>query len=113
MTDQQVFDTVVKHLLTQNKRSADHTICLYRGPHGSKCAIGCLIPDELYQPWMELTQLIEIVVEVPAIEQYTGSNYELLSNLQCIHDCVSVKGWRESLVKLAKKKGLVFNDVIK
>lgn len=42
-TEQQVFDTVAKHLLTQMQQSrstVDSTSisCLYRGPNGLKCA---------------------------------------------------------------------------
>lgn len=32
----------------------NHGICLYRGPEGTKCALGLFIPDELYQKDMEL-----------------------------------------------------------
>lgn len=47
---QETFDLVVQHLAnqkgirSQNKNGA----CAYRGENGNKCAIGALIPDELY-----------------------------------------------------------------
>jgi hypothetical protein len=55
-TDQEVFDQVANHLLTQNKRSVsatDNTLCVYRSPDGLKCAAGCLIADDEYDPRME------------------------------------------------------------
>ena len=56
---QDVLDRVATHMLTQKRRSllpddADPecpdamTRCAYRGADGAKCAVGCLIPDELY-----------------------------------------------------------------
>lgn len=50
MDRQGIFDKVVKHLLTQNRKAqADtmmgRTMCMYLTPDGNKCAIGCLIPD--------------------------------------------------------------------
>lgn len=36
--------------------------CKYRTIDGKKCAIGCLIPDDMYNPGMEHTA-VELVVE--------------------------------------------------
>ncbi|HSW91517.1 MAG TPA: hypothetical protein VLG09_02635 [Candidatus Saccharimonadales bacterium] len=38
------------------------TICYYRGPDGSKCAIGCAIPDELYDPRME-DKVVDMIMD--------------------------------------------------
>ena len=59
MNRQQVFDAVVHHLAKQGKRSTftrpgqGFSMCRYRGYGGLKCAIGALIPDELYHPRLE------------------------------------------------------------
>lgn len=53
MTLQEIYSTVRQHLLTQNARSAKNGNCLYRGPNGTKCAAGALIPDEIYTPSIE------------------------------------------------------------
>ena len=51
---QKTFDTMVDHLYKQGGPAInDIGGCLYRGPNGSKCAIGCLIPDEEYKDSME------------------------------------------------------------
>ena len=50
-TSQEVFDVVAKHLLTQNAKSMDDPwdeMCAYRGENGRRCAVGALIPDDLY-----------------------------------------------------------------
>jgi hypothetical protein len=54
-TKQALFDAVATHLLAQGKQAIDEmtNICKYRAPDGSKCGIGGLIPDELYNPEME------------------------------------------------------------
>lgn len=107
--NQEVFDRVVKHLLTQMKHSTSESnqICMYRGDRGLRCAIGCLIPDELYRPWMELTQIDQILEEVPALSQHIGEDLHLLYSLQSIHDCFKPQYWREKLVSLARNRGLV------
>ena len=62
LTKQEAFDRMVAHLREQKAFSirkldlADgETIpgCAYRGEGGVKCAVGCLIPDELYSFEME------------------------------------------------------------
>lgn len=51
---QEIFNKVATHLLTQGKRSvASDGSCMYRGPEGTKCAIGCLIEDDEYHPLLE------------------------------------------------------------
>lgn len=51
LTNQQIYDTVVTHLWTQNEvsRNDDSSSCAYYDEAtGNKCAVGCLIPAELY-----------------------------------------------------------------
>lgn len=91
MTRQEMFDKVVNHLLTQNKRCSVEDVyytnglkCLYRGSSGLKCAIGCLIPDDKYDPMMEG------MVAYNLVEHYKLSEYvpdvNLANRLQEVHD---------------------------
>lgn len=54
---QLIFDTVVPKLLAQGGRSMGTRIgsmrCAYRGEKGRKCAVGHIIPDELYDRELE------------------------------------------------------------
>ena len=51
MFAQEIFDTVVEHLRRQGHRAYKEEYgCLYRLENGDKCAVGCLIPDHLYDP---------------------------------------------------------------
>lgn len=116
MTKQEIFDKVVNHLLTQNKQCsvedasyANGLKCLYRGPNGLKCAIGCLIPDELYCPEMEGLRAMNVITSYD-IEELTG--YEYFANaLQEIHDNYEPRFWSQKLKEVAKDHCLEFNYV--
>lgn len=54
MNNQQIFDTVWKHFVTNNSRSGMHEgKCMLRTPDGRKCAAGILIPDDKYDPSLD------------------------------------------------------------
>jgi hypothetical protein len=56
MTKQQIFNKVWQYAITENHPlsfEAGSHICRYRSPEGNKCWIGCLIPDEIYEPEMD------------------------------------------------------------
>ena len=102
-SNQETFDRVVNHLLTQGKPaykvSEDYTGCMYRFLDDEQmlmCAAGCLIPDEKYTEKMEngivLTEERDIdecpnccrlVTKVIGEEGY---DLPLVSRLQSVHD---------------------------
>ena len=107
MTQQEIFDTVLAHLRKQGRASVNNVdymeLCLYRGPGGTACAVGCLIPDELYDPLIENASSIQIMgghmpygreCDAPKllpimarISKHLGvENGPLLSELQTAHD---------------------------
>jgi hypothetical protein len=96
-SEQEVFDLAVTHLRTQGRRSIvtalsgrDH--CAYRGSDGLKCAIGVMIPDELYSPDMEGASLaLSLIVDTlpPAVQKMS---MEYLHALQMCHD--APRAWR-------------------
>lgn len=92
MTNQEAFNTVVQHLRTQGepsinpKNSRYIARCLYRHPDGIKrCAVGVLIPDELYQDDMECQSVYDLVTngDLPFLSDL---DINLLTNLQDAHD---------------------------
>lgn len=106
MTAQEVFDKVASHLLTQKAKSlrvdgAGDPACAYRGAGGMSCAVGCLIPDDVYTPKMEGLSswwLVEIMgVKFPGLAIHA----ELLGRLQYIHDITAPEGWYIALANLA------------
>lgn len=66
MTNQEAFDTALAAMRAQGQPSMktvthedgyENTYCAYRGENGTRCAIGALIPDRLYNPaWDETEQ---------------------------------------------------------
>lgn len=112
-TQQELFDAVARHLLTQKVRSGDGPAnCLYRGPDGRKCAMGIFIPDADYQPRMETVSII-----VPLVWDTTGLSRGLeraAQDLQAIHDSVDPGMWADNLRWYARRRALnpaVLNEV--
>jgi hypothetical protein len=110
MTDQEIFDKVVTHLLTQNARSTDGRKCLYRGPNGNKCAAGCLIDDEHYNPSLENKSALSADVEVALLSSgIPAGALSLVGSLQSIHDVYPASVYSDRLGRLASERGLKFN----
>lgn len=117
MNKQEVFDRVVKHLLTQNKKSWSDEIydCAYRNNEGLKCAIGCLISDENYYPELErycidskelqnaiIKSGIRLKIDNDDIYDPNG-DLLFLYELQKIHDNFEPDTWPKKLFEHAKK----------
>lgn len=59
---------IADHLAKQRERSVNaKDICQYRGPNGTMCAVGVLIPDELYSTKLEQTTIMSLLMaaEIP------------------------------------------------
>ena len=117
MTNQQLFDKVATHLLTQRKAAiGKNGDCFYRkarrkGAAPLTCAIGCLIPEEKYRPEMEGTSLTNFgdissstATRIEMIRRAAGLSRKQIPlgrALQNLHDAMPVKGWREGLRRIA------------
>lgn len=90
MTNQEAFDKVWKwFIVDRNPRAVNGNICRYRtaGEIPAKCAVGCLIPDELYRPRMECRSVQRIISEyVELANFFNGVSQDMLSQLQRGHD---------------------------
>lgn len=121
MTNQQIFDKVREHLLTQNARSnarsiegvpAGITICMYRGPNGLKCAAGALIADEHYHPGLEGQQCLAfpVATALRASGTYPEEDWgeTMLRDLQRMHDDdeLPVDQWPRVMAQIACRYGL-------
>ena len=109
MTNQEVFTKVKNHLLSQMKHSKNGESCLYRGPDGLKCAIGALIPDDLYTPDLEsndIDHLLEICPEIASL--FHGVDGELLAGLQILHDHQPPSQWSAELRAIAATYNLIY-----
>ena len=110
-TPQEVFNQVAKHMLAQGKRSAkpdDQNACLYRGPNGLKCAAGALIGDDEYVEDMDNNDAGTSWHGLVNRGQVPGEHFELIQELQQIHDDQSIDpalDWRRLLENYAYRKG--------
>ena len=113
---QELFDRIYRHAVSMDKPSEgpNGLDCAYRSPDGSRCLIGCLIPDHKYNPRMEgkgITILIMDSIGVPHDME------PFLEACQCAHDEFSPisSKWKkymlESLSNIAKDYGLNIPDV--
>lgn len=100
MTSLEMFTKVREHLLAQNARAKDgdgaQSGCAYRGVGGTKCAVGCLIPDALYDARMEGLSVDGLPEDFPGYA-VTRKQFEMLVHLQYIHDEVAVSAWPDRL----------------
>ena len=117
MDRQEIFDKVANHLLTQNKKSmlTSSGCCLYRGPNGTKCAIGALIPDNLYkEKWDECPiDICGVLNDSRKLKKYLkiedASDANFLQSLQSIHDEYEPISWESLLKEFAIDYRLEFN----
>ena len=106
MNEQNTFNVIVSHLMKQKARAvSDVGNCMYRGKNNMKCAVGCLIPDNLYDPKFEGRILVGRPSLVNLLEGL-GHNIELLSELQYVHDKDSVEHWLDNLTNVGEEFNL-------
>jgi hypothetical protein len=111
-TEQEVFDQVATHLLTQKvqSRASKTKVCAYRGANGLMCAAGCLISDDEYQESFDFIGTSwEQLIQHGRVK--TDKHSDLIESLQIIHDSNTVSynvvdQWEVELMKLAIEKGL-------
>lgn len=118
LTPKEIFNKVKTHLLTQGERAAeqvgpnkeDVASCSYRIGE-LKCAIGCLIPDELYTPKIEgwnvsnidlpsrQSTLLKGVLVKSGLNVADHEIRNMLEHLQEIHDSLDPSEWKMALAK--------------
>jgi hypothetical protein len=105
MDRQQIFNKAIKGILDQggpsvtlNMSTGKLTSCRYRGPDGTKCAIGHLIDDEEYDPSMEGYSVTgeQFFKWQNKIEKMAELEPSFLADLQAIHDnAVTSTLWKQ------------------
>lgn len=119
MTPQEIFTKVKAHLLKQNARSMAHVTvdgdaaldCAYRGDNGTMCAVGCLIPDQLYRRSLEgwsvdKAPVFGVLVTAGVLTLQGGKSLQLLRDLQAVHDKAPINEWPDHLAVVARKFNL-------
>ena len=85
---QEVFDLVVEHLFAQGRPAYDDSQgCMYRTYDGLRCAVGVLIPDDLYDPAFETSNAVRVIQKLFAADLADWREHKkLLNALQLAHD---------------------------
>jgi hypothetical protein len=91
MEPQEILDTVARHLFRQGRRAVEpvdsFASCRYRTPSGDKCAVGALIPDEMYDPTFENVRVSVLIRHRGCdLPDWFAENAVLLAELQGVHD---------------------------
>ena len=93
-TQQQMFDFMVNHLRSQGKPSVNtldqscEPLCMYRGSNGLMCAIGCMIPDSLYDSDLE-GESVSMYLRVVGVSREAGTRSFLSMAQPYLHDDLS------------------------
>lgn len=110
LSNQEAFTKVVRHLRKQGKLSTRGGICQYRAPDGSMCAIGCLIPDEKYEPRMEGKAVSSLLYEFPHLQEYLPEPL-FCGPLQSIHDQANPPKWEQVFRNVAEAYSLTLEPL--
>jgi hypothetical protein len=117
ITLQNIFNHVALHLMNQKKKAmAANGQCRYRTTDGLRCAVGCLIPEDEYDEHIEESTLNDLINQKrphlsPTLERLIYSSdksYNLLSDLQLLHDESNSRNWESNLKELAKTYNLQY-----
>ncbi len=115
MNKQEIFNTVCEHLMKQKaKARAPQGGCNYLAADGKKCAVGCLIPKELYNESIEgvFADFYEMEPLYKKLGIHLG-NVQMLSALQFCHDSLDVSSWKQELKRIALRYHLKQPECIK
>lgn len=107
---QELFDRIIDHFIKQGHRAMNEAEdCIYRGPNGDMCAIGCLISDEAYTPDLEtkpaFAKSVQAALKASGIE--TEGRVKFFEEMQFAHDhATTVLALRDRLWQAADELGL-------
>lgn len=106
MTAQEIFDLVWDHLITkESPKSMKGYECMYRGPNGTKCAVGALVTDDECKFWGSLSA--RRLHADKLLPKRLQEHLVLLQDLQAAHDMSdTVAGRASRLHGTAIKHGL-------
>lgn len=110
LTAQEALDMVTTHLLRQGAKAiSEHGKCSYRTSDGKKCAVGALIPDEMYDPAFDTNDTGVRALRLFGKPLFADELFPLLMNLQHLHDTGLLTQWPVGLRQIAAAHGLTFH----
>ncbi|MFN9029662.1 MAG: hypothetical protein ACK54C_01980 [Betaproteobacteria bacterium] len=89
---QDVFDTVLNHLRKQGPATDDRGECVYRTAEGKRCAVGVLIPDDMYDPDIEGGSC-GLVAHTFTYPPCTGRSHALKATMDRVYPTLTEDDW--------------------
>lgn len=114
---QEMFNTMLRGLASQgwmrcgvvNQNNPRRVACMYRYA-GKKCALGWLIPDELYDPEWDISKdgsAETVLRDLDVLEDLSKDELAFINNAQYAHDGgYTVEVMQKNYVRVALKYGL-------
>lgn len=112
-TLQQVYDFVVEHLrgVAKNSNRLYSVRMYYDEDLDHKCAVGCLIPKELYQREFEGAAVKSLLSnDLEEFKPKDQKYLDLLETLQRTHDWVMISEWEKNFKKISDSYGLTYHS---
>lgn len=114
LTAQDIFDVVAWNMLRQRVKGLGASGgCAYRGLHGTRCALGWVLPDDLYEPSMEGRGISELACDLlheggdaTRFARFALRHLTLLRELQFLHDTQRPDTWPDRLLFIGRRHGL-------
>ncbi len=110
MNNQEAFNKIVTHLRKQGQKSVvkhpgrTDDICMYRGLNGMSCSVGCLIPDDIYSPEMEDTNVRALLERFPKVAEHLKDvDLIVLVEMQAVHDRGIPDEWEDKFVSVGAR----------
>jgi len=109
--------------MKQGVKARDGVDCVYRGRNGTRCSIGCLIPNRIYRKDLEGGGIWAMyrgakgggmlaLKVIDHLQVKCGSDVSFLSQLQDIHDRDAVVVWAERLRDFSSRHALTHPECI-
>lgn len=88
MTKQEYYDLLVRTSAEGGFPSMEGGRCRYRTDTGRRCAVGLLIPDEMYEPGMETNNAYWLERRFPQVQAVFPDEMDAdeLRRVQTVHD---------------------------
>jgi hypothetical protein len=119
LTRQDLFDVIAWNLLRQNAKATapDGVKCRYRAPDGKRCAIGWIMPDDVYSEALEYRGVPDVATVLMGTEyggdyaRFLDRHIGMLNDFQEMHDARQPREWPVYLRAIAQRHGLNANTV--
>jgi len=88
-TKQRMLEHVKREFKGKSENLVHYNTCLYRGPNGTKCAVGMFIPDKLYDSGMDdgsQNDVESLLSEHAELAKIMPLDLLVLKEFQSIHD---------------------------